>query len=213
MEVHGIWELHVFATHLLLQRTARQWTPGAWCCQALPRATISTRPLRTYLKVLGYAAHGWKRRPNHGPRPGVEAGMDARLADLWRRYQRKVTLIGWSLGGVFAREMARRAPDLVRQVVTLASKAWRLAEIPRKRRSMTGRVVKSRSCCRRPSTAIRTRTNADWKRRSRTSANSPKGSAGAQQRAEGPARTRAGESRQSAEICAAEVALRGRKGR
>ena len=161
-----------FATYLLLQRTARRWTPGAWCCQALPRATISTRPLRTYLKVLGYAAHGWKRRPNHGPRPGVEAGMDARLADLWRLYQRKVTLIGWSLRGVFAREMARRAPDLVRQVVTLASDAWRLAEIPRKRRSMTGRVVKSRSCCRRPSTAIHSCTDVDWKRRSRTSANS-----------------------------------------
>jgi len=43
--------------------------------------------------------------------------MDARLADLWRLYQRKVTLIGWSLGGVFAREIARRATDLVRQAV------------------------------------------------------------------------------------------------
>lgn len=185
-------------------------------CLVLPGVTasyISTRPLRTYLKVLGYAAHGWKRRPNHGPRPGVEAGMDARLADLWRLYQRKVTLIGWSLGGVFAREIARRATDLVRQVVMLASDAWRLAEMPRKRRSMTGRVVKSRSYCRRPSTAIHSRTDVDWKRRSRTSANSPKGSAGAQHRAEGPARTRAGESRQSAEIAAAEVALRGRKGR
>ena len=41
-----------------------------------------------------------------GPRPGVEAGMDPRLAELSRRYQRKVTLIGWSLGGAFAREMA-----------------------------------------------------------------------------------------------------------
>jgi len=42
--------------------------------------------LRNHLKVLGYAAHGWKREPNHGPRPGVEAGMDPRLAEHSRRY-------------------------------------------------------------------------------------------------------------------------------
>jgi pimeloyl-ACP methyl ester carboxylesterase len=52
---------------------------------------------------------------------GVETGMDARLAELAGRYQRKVSLIGWSLGGVFARELARRAPALVRQVITLGS--------------------------------------------------------------------------------------------
>ena len=69
--------------------------------------------------------------------------MDARLAELADRYKRKVSLIGWSLGGVFAREIARRAPDLVRQVITLgspfanepkASNAWRLYELLSERR-------------------------------------------------------------------------------
>ena len=63
--------------------------------------------------------------------------MQARLAELAERYQRKVSLIGWSLGGVFARELARRRPAQVRQVITLgspfanepkASNAWRLYE-------------------------------------------------------------------------------------
>ena len=68
---------------------------------------------------------------------GVEAGMEARLAELAQRYQRKVSLIGQSLGGIYARELARRSPALVRQVITLgspfandpkASNAWRLYE-------------------------------------------------------------------------------------
>src|SRR5258708_31932714 len=63
--------------------------------------------------------------------------MQARLAELAERYQRKVSLIGWSLGGVFARELARRRPAQVRQVITLgspfanepkASNTWRLYE-------------------------------------------------------------------------------------
>jgi pimeloyl-ACP methyl ester carboxylesterase len=100
---------------------------------------VSTRPLRTYLKAQGYAAHEWKLGPNHGPRPGVEAGTDARLLELSERYQRKVSLIGWSLGGVFAREMARRAPHLVRQVITLGS-----PPLPtNRRRAMPGAYTKS----------------------------------------------------------------------
>src|SRR5258707_13749946 len=63
--------------------------------------------------------------------------MQARLAELAERYQRKVSLIGWSLGGLFARELARRRPAQVRQVITLgspfanepkASNTWRLYE-------------------------------------------------------------------------------------
>ena len=63
--------------------------------------------------------------------------MQERLAELHARYRAKVSLIGWSLGGVFAREMARRAPAQVRSVITLgspfagapkASNAWKLYE-------------------------------------------------------------------------------------
>ena len=81
----------------------------------------STRPLRAFLRSHGWAAHGWGLGRNHGPRPGVEAAMQQRLAALHERHGRKVSLIGWSLGGIFARELARRRPAQVRGVITLGS--------------------------------------------------------------------------------------------
>lgn len=98
----------------------------------------TTRPLRAFLRDRGWRAHGWKLGPNHGPRAGVEEKMAERLAELHQRYRRKVSLVGWSLGGVFARELARRAPESIRTVITLgspfageprASNAWRLYEM------------------------------------------------------------------------------------
>ena len=47
--------------------------------------------------------------------------MVARLEELHAQQGRRVSLIGWSLGGIYARELARRFPSLVRQVITLAS--------------------------------------------------------------------------------------------
>ncbi|WP_050419419.1 esterase/lipase family protein [Bradyrhizobium tropiciagri] len=144
LEMRGIWELQAFfASYPLLRRAPRGDGHPVLVLPGLSASDISTRPLRTYLKAQGYAVHGWKLGPNRGPRPGVEAAMDARLAELAERYQRKVSLIGWSLGGVFAREIARRTPELVRQVITLgspfanepkASNAWRLYEVLSERR-------------------------------------------------------------------------------
>lgn len=47
--------------------------------------------------------------------------MRARLQELAARYGRRISLVGWSLGGIYARELAREYPSLVRQVVTLGS--------------------------------------------------------------------------------------------
>ncbi len=144
LEVRGIWELQAFfAAYPLLRRAPRGDGHPVLVLPGLAASDTSTRPLRTYLKAQGYAAHGWKQGANHGPRPGVEAGIEARIIDLFERYGRKVSLIGWSLGGVFAREAARRFPDRVRQVITLgspfanepkASNAWRLYETLSERR-------------------------------------------------------------------------------
>jgi pimeloyl-ACP methyl ester carboxylesterase len=82
---------------------------------------FSTRALRAFLRSRGYGAHGWGLGRNLGPSVEVRAGLAARLGELRRRYARRVSLIGWSLGGVYARELARRFPDDVRQVITLAS--------------------------------------------------------------------------------------------
>jgi len=81
----------------------------------------STRPMRRVLKGLGYDVHGWGQGRNFGlPRPAREA-LHLRLEELHRAQGRKVSLVGWSLGGVLAREIARHAPERVRRVITLGS--------------------------------------------------------------------------------------------
>jgi pimeloyl-ACP methyl ester carboxylesterase len=81
----------------------------------------STVPLRAFLRWLGYAARGWHLGRNHGPSEAVLARLPRALLDHAERTGRPVSLVGWSLGGIYAREMARRHPRQVRQVITLGS--------------------------------------------------------------------------------------------
>ena len=81
----------------------------------------STFPLRHLLKRVGYQGHRWKLGRNLGPpRVALEHVME-RMQELRERYGSKVSLIGWSLGGVYARELAWMSPDDVRQVITLGT--------------------------------------------------------------------------------------------
>src|SRR5437870_1661144 len=82
---------------------------------------VTTTPLRWQLRSWGYWAHGWQLGRNLGPTPAVLEGLVDRLLTLHERHGRKVTLIGWSLGGIYARELARQFPDSVRSVITLGS--------------------------------------------------------------------------------------------
>ena len=81
----------------------------------------STRVLRATLRRLGYRVHGWRLGRNIGPTAACVSGMRDRITDLSDRYGRPLSLVGWSLGGIFARNLARRTPDSVRQVITLGS--------------------------------------------------------------------------------------------
>jgi pimeloyl-ACP methyl ester carboxylesterase len=81
----------------------------------------STTPLRRYLKRQGFAAHPWLLGRNVGPGGGVREGMKDRVEELAERYGQTISIVGWSLGGVYAREIAKQMPDRVRQVVTLGS--------------------------------------------------------------------------------------------
>jgi hypothetical protein len=81
----------------------------------------STRALRWFLRDRGYHAHASRLGRNVGPTPETVAGLVERLAALYERHGRTVSLIGWSLGGIYARELARAFPERVRLVITLAS--------------------------------------------------------------------------------------------
>jgi pimeloyl-ACP methyl ester carboxylesterase len=81
----------------------------------------STLTLRTYLSYLGYHVAGWELGRNVGPTRMVVDGLLSRLEALAERRGQPASVIGWSLGGIFARELARRRPESVRQVLTLGS--------------------------------------------------------------------------------------------
>jgi pimeloyl-ACP methyl ester carboxylesterase len=81
----------------------------------------STLPLRFYIRSWGFWAHGMHGGQNPGPTPKLLARVEERLAKIHDRHGRKVTLVGWSAGGQYARHLARRHPEMVRQVITLAT--------------------------------------------------------------------------------------------
>lgn len=83
-------------------------------------ADRSTWPLRRYLKHLGYDALPWGFGRNMG-HPERDAERLAEHLKTVRRDGEPITLIGWSLGGVIARLVARHDPQLVREIITLGT--------------------------------------------------------------------------------------------
>ena len=81
----------------------------------------STVPLRRYLGSLGYGVTGWNQGFNFGPRAGVLQAAKQQVMDAAQASGGKVSLIGWSLGGVYARELAKELHDHVRCVITLGT--------------------------------------------------------------------------------------------
>jgi pimeloyl-ACP methyl ester carboxylesterase len=82
---------------------------------------LSMMPLRRYLRELGYDTHAWRMGRNTGGISRMRGVLLDRLKEIHAASGRKVSLIGWSLGGVHARDLALRAPEMVRYVITLAS--------------------------------------------------------------------------------------------
>ncbi len=79
----------------------------------------STMELRRGLARGGWRVHPWEMGLNKGARVDTLVRLKARLDAV--HDPRRVLLVGWSLGGLFARELARAHPELVRAVVTLGS--------------------------------------------------------------------------------------------
>jgi pimeloyl-ACP methyl ester carboxylesterase len=80
----------------------------------------STLALRSLIRSWGHRVYGWGGGSNPGPTPEVLAALERRVADIVAKEGEKVSLVGWSAGGRYARYLARQQPDSVRQAVTLA---------------------------------------------------------------------------------------------
>ncbi len=98
---------------------------------------LSSSRLRRSLNAAGYAAYGWGLGQNRGARTDLLDRLGDRIAALADRHGQPVALIGWSLGGVYAREVAKVRQRQVSLVMTLgspfsgnmrANNAWRVYE-------------------------------------------------------------------------------------
>lgn len=81
----------------------------------------STGILRRFLRRLGYNVRGWELGRNLGPTERVLDQLPRAVTAMVNWTGQPVSIVGWSLGGVYAREMARQDPDHIRQVITLGS--------------------------------------------------------------------------------------------
>jgi pimeloyl-ACP methyl ester carboxylesterase len=82
---------------------------------------LSMAPMRRYLKELGYDPHAWRMGRNLGGVYGKRKALRELLTGIYEATGRKVSIVGWSLGGVYARDLALQLPDMVRSVITLGS--------------------------------------------------------------------------------------------
>jgi pimeloyl-ACP methyl ester carboxylesterase len=80
----------------------------------------STVILRKFIKNLGYDTYDWGLGRNVGKVEYLELLLE-RLDEIYQKTGKSVSLVGWSLGGVFARQLAKKRPDIIRQVITLGS--------------------------------------------------------------------------------------------
>ena len=99
----------------------------------------STYFLRWGIGNLGYSVHGWGQGRNMGLTEKMLTGLRARVDELYGLFDAKISVIGWSLGGLYARMLARDKPDKIRQVITLGS-PFRMVETDQFAHNMIGRA-------------------------------------------------------------------------
>jgi len=81
----------------------------------------TTMELRRALARAGWRAHPWLLGTNTGAKTNTMVLLESRLQAVFEEQHRPVLLVGWSLGGLFARELACRVPHMVRAVITLGT--------------------------------------------------------------------------------------------
>ena len=111
---------------------------------------LSTDLLRKVLRQLGYRVYDWGLGYNLGYRATMKESLPARLHHIRERAEgSRVSIIGWSAGGIYARELARTFPDDVRSVITLgspfrgnhqANTAWKIWRVVNRGADMTESV-------------------------------------------------------------------------
>jgi len=121
-EARGVFELNasVLLSPLLARAPKGDGHP-VWVLPGLLASDLSTALLRRYLTRLGYQSHAWGFGRNTGAVTRMRPLLRRRLAEIHGESGRKVSLVGWSLGGIYARDLALHMPEMVRSVLTMGS--------------------------------------------------------------------------------------------
>lgn len=77
--------------------------------------------LRRYLNTKGFESIGWQQGRNLGLHQNVLETLQQSVDDSFQKYGRKISLIGWSLGGIYARALAHKMPDKIERIITLGT--------------------------------------------------------------------------------------------
>lgn len=170
LESRAVWELGAaMLAAPVLRNTPRGDGHPVLVFPGLVTGDFSTLILRNYIAQRGYASYAWEQGINFGPRPGVVEACLERMQVLRKKHRQPVSLVGWSLGGIYAREIAKLMPEDVRQVITLgtpfahspkATNAWQLYELTSGQRIADDvRVAQLRKTPPVPTTSIYSRTD------------------------------------------------------
>src|SRR6185437_9639920 len=121
-EVRGILEFNAsLLLSPLLMRAPRGDGHPVLALPGFLASDLSMAPLRRYLGELGYDARAWEMGRNTRGLIQMRTGLRERLSAIHATTGRKVSLVGWSLGGIFARRLAVWAAGMGRRVITLGS--------------------------------------------------------------------------------------------
>ncbi len=121
-ETRAVFELAAFyATRGLLGMLPKGDGHPVLVLPGFLASDTSSGPMRRLLRDLSFEAHGWGLGRNVRIDNARVEAMEELLLRIHRNSGRKVSIVGWSLGGVFARELAKLHPEAVRMVITLGS--------------------------------------------------------------------------------------------
>lgn len=121
-EWRAIFEFQSFyALKPLMQRFAKGDGHPVLFLPGFGGSDLSTAPMRKLLQDLGYQTYGWGLGRNLAFDDDLEKEMVSLLDEIHEKHGRKVSIVGWSLGGLYAREIAKVRPEAVRQVISLGS--------------------------------------------------------------------------------------------
>ena len=81
---------------------------------------FSTIPLRSFIHKMGYKVYGWGEGRNYALADYVDM-LTQKVDRIYQKHQEPITIIGWSLGGIYARELAKDNPDIIRQIIVMGS--------------------------------------------------------------------------------------------